>query len=271
MLVADLFTITLKKGNVLRYTSADQDISFGGNTFLSRDAQVERGTIQIAIGSSVDTLGLRITAKSTNLVAGKAIIQSIDQREWKGANVQVQTVYMPTFNDTSKGAELKFVGYIADVPVVTGLYVEIIVNSYFALLDATLPNKVIQPACPFTVYDTACGLARGSFAEAHTVQAGCTTNKVLLNSSSQLDGAYNMGYMEFTSGALGGLKFSIKQYTQSGGIYTPYVPLPVAPSAGDNCTIFLGCDHLSTTCNTKFANLARYGGFEFVPSPETAL
>src|SRR5207237_881148 len=44
---------------------------------------------------------------------------------------------------------------------------------------------------------------------------------------------------------------------------------PVA--AGDNFRFLPGCDHTVATCDSAFNNLAHYGGFPYIPLPETAV
>ena len=44
---------------------------------------------------------------------------------------------------------------------------------------------------------------------------------------------------------------------------------PVA--IGDTFTVLPGCDHTTTTCNGTFNNLARFGGFPYIPPPEFAV
>jgi uncharacterized phage protein (TIGR02218 family) len=269
--VADLFTFTLKKGTVLRYTSGDRSIVFGGNTFIANDAQIERGTIHSSIGSEVDQMGIRITASQLNLVAGTAILKSIDQKEWHGADVRVETAYMPTYGDTSKGTEIKFIGRVADVPVIEPGYAELVAKSLFELLASPLPMKILQPSCSHTLYDAGCGVVRATFTESpHSVTAGSTVNKILMNSSGQVTGFFDLGVVIFLTGALAGKKFSVKKHT-SPNTLNPYVPLPVAPSAGDTFSVAAGCDRLQATCSTKFGNLPNFGGFPYVPKPETAI
>jgi hypothetical protein len=51
------------------------------------------------------------------------------------------------------------------------------------------------------------------------------------------------------------------------GLFKPFL-FPVA--VGDNFTILPGCDHTTNACQNLFNNLARYGGFPYIPPPEAA-
>ena len=44
----------------------------------------------------------------------------------------------------------------------------------------------------------------------------------------------------------------------------------IAPSTGDGFTVAFGCDHTRGTCQSRFANLANFRGFPFVPPPQIA-
>jgi hypothetical protein len=44
--------------------------------------------------------------------------------------------------------------------------------------------------------------------------------------------------------------------------------LPNAPCVGDAFTAAQGCDHTLATCQSKFANQARFRGFPYVPPPQ---
>jgi uncharacterized phage protein (TIGR02218 family) len=47
-------------------------------------------------------------------------------------------------------------------------------------------------------------------------------------------------------------------------------PLPAAPATGDAFTVYAGCDHTPATCSARFANLANFRGFPYVPPPQIA-
>jgi hypothetical protein len=83
-------------------------------------------------------------------------------------------------------------------------------------------------------------------------------------------GYFDLGYLTFTSGANAGLTFTVDEYLGA-GVITIRKVLPFPPSVGDTFSILPGCNKAMTTCNYKFSNLANFGGFPFVPTPETAL
>ena len=50
------------------------------------------------------------------------------------------------------------------------------------------------------------------------------------------------------------------------GRYAPSGPA----RGGDAFTVAVGCDHTPATCAARFANLARFRGFPYVPPPQLA-
>jgi hypothetical protein len=56
------------------------------------------------------------------------------------------------------------------------------------------------------------------------------------------------------------------------GTVSLIAPFPTAPASGDAFQIYPGCDKtLDANGCAKFANTARFRGFPYVPSPETAV
>lgn len=52
---------------------------------------------------------------------------------------------------------------------------------------------------------------------------------------------------------------------QSGDVLTLSMPFASDPT-GQTAEVYAGCDHTLATCNSKFANAINYGGFAFVPT-----
>ncbi len=81
---AELITFVLVSGQTLRYTTADIDIAWGGNTWLSSGANkapmIERGEINFASGIEVDQLELTVTADATMTVLGATWPPGVAQR-----------------------------------------------------------------------------------------------------------------------------------------------------------------------------------------------
>jgi uncharacterized phage protein (TIGR02218 family) len=266
--MADLYTITLKGGLALRYTTWDTNLVVLGNTFLTGPPNIDRSAVEEKIGMDVSTLELTIQASATDLVNGIPILQAIGQGFFDGAAFKIERLFMDS-NGNQIGTVIRFSGFIGPVNELGRSYAKIDVEAGTKLLQMQLPALILQPGCTNTLFDARCGLIKASFAEANVVQAGSTINK-LISLSVKADAYYNNGQIVFTSGANNGLVKAVKSY--AGQQFTFNSPLPFVPSAGDAFTAYPGCDKTQATCSSpKFSNLVNFEGFPYVPVPETAI
>ncbi len=266
--MADCYTFTLQDGSAARFTSADQDIldQATGSLFSSKGPEFERSKVKFARGVQVDELDVTVTAKPTDLLDGAPWFQALRAGILDGAEIQLDRAFMPTFGDTSAGLVTLFVGRVVEVDVGRSA-ATIKANTHLELLNLQWPWRLFQPACSRTLFDAGCGLAKSSFGGAYQVVSGSTV-KLIQTNYAQADGTASLGTMTFTSGALAGKSYGIRQ--QTGGALQPSTPVPVAPAPGDAVTIYPGCDKTQGTCQAKFNNLQNFAGFPYVPVPETA-
>lgn len=265
--MADLYTITLTGGTVLRYTTWDTTLTVSGHTFLTGPPNIERTAIEEQIGMDVSTIEITISASLADLLSGIPILQSIGLGLFDGSAFKIERLFMDS-TGVQIGTVIRFAGFIGPVDELSRSYAKITVNSGTELLSTQLPQIILQPGCTNTLFDARCGLIKASFAEANTVQSGSTVNK-LISLSAKADDYYDNGQIAFTSGPNAGLVKAVKQYL--GQQFTFNSPLPFAPSAGDLFTAYPGCDKTQATCAAKFSNLVNFEGFPFVPVPETAI
>jgi uncharacterized phage protein (TIGR02218 family) len=265
--MADLYTITLKSGTVLRYTTWDANLLVLGNTFLTGPPHIARSAIEEKIGMDAATLDLTIEASLADTLNGVPILQAIGQGLFDGADFRIDRLFMDA-NSTQIGTVARFSGFIGPVEELTRNAAKITVNAATAYLNMQLPSIIMQPGCTNTLFDPRCGLSKATFANNLVVQAGSSVNK-LITTSSQPDTYFDNGQLVFTSGANNGLVKAVRQFI--GGVIYFNSPLPFAPNAGDAFTAYPGCDKTQATCTAKFSNLANFEGFPYVPAPETAI
>ncbi len=156
-----------------------------------------------------------------------------------------------------------FKGRVTTVDEIGRTTAQITVAADSVFLDIDMPRRLWSPQCTHVLYDSGCGLARGTYSASGTVGAGATNVWVPWVASSS---AYAQGTVTFTSGANSGAVATIKGATSS-GLMLAY-PLQSVPTAGDAFTAAQGCDHTMATCNAKFSNLSNFRGYPFVPPPQ---
>lgn len=266
--MADLLTLTTVGGTVYRYTSHDRDVTYGGNTFSTDDVRFTRGRTRLVIGVEVDELDLTFYAKSNNLLGGVPFLHAVHNRALDGAEVLLDRAFAPSWSAPITGTLIMFGGRCGPFELGRAGGARVKVKSDLELLNVKIPRNVYQPACLHTLYDTGCGLSKAAFAAATTAASG-STKQVLNCGLAQATAYFDQGTVTFTSGANNGVTRNVKSYTP--GVVTLSYPLPATPAIGDGFTAYPGCDKKKATCNDKFANLANFRGFPYVPVPETVL
>ena len=264
--VADLWTITVSSGQVLRFTTADANVTANGHTFLAASHLFSRGKIVQKLGLEVDTLDVDIFPNATDLVNGLPFLQAIRRGYFDAAEVLLERAFMSTFGDVSAGTIVIFAGRMGEIEA-GRTAAHVTVNSHLELLNQKIPRGVYQAPCPFTLYDGKCGVVRASFEQATTVGAGATQNSIPVPSLGQPDTWAAHGVLTFTSGACAGQTRTINEH--KAGFLFIYPPLPDVPAAGDGVKVAPGCDKTwpVQTNYTSAVALPSSSPWKVTPSP----
>lgn len=260
---ADLWTITLKAGTVLRYTNAPEALVVSSNTFSP--AVIRRDRVRLKLGLEVDTLSMTWDYDLTAITSGLALGALINVGAFDGATVKLERLFMQTSGDVSLGAVHWFEGRVADAEAAGGEAV-LKIKSDLEILDIKMPRNLFQAGCINTIYDTACGLNKATYTKTSHVHAGSTAS-VINCPLADADDYFNLGGITFTSGANSGLTRLVKDYAV--GVIT-CLAFPSIPAVDDTFSIWPGCDKTKTLCNSRYSNSANFRGFPYVPKPETA-
>ena len=275
-IMADLFTVTLKNGTVLRYTDWEMPltISYGAplvtESYLAGPPNFERGAISETVGFEVATMEFTVAAWPTDLIYGVPILQTIARGDWDQALVQVKRLYLdPALQPI--GMFVRFLGQLGELDEVTRTEAKFTAKAMTELLNMKLPKNLIQPGCFHTLFDAGCTLSKASFGASSSVEAGSNVIKILC-SLTQATGYFDQGTLTFTSGPNNGLSCTVRSYVHGSPSELRVTRALLAPpNAGDGFMVYPGCDKTQATCSGKFSNLANFGGFPYVPAPETAL
>lgn len=264
--MADLFTITLSGGAVIRYTSADMAVTVNGNTF-NLGPVIKRGNTKLAVGISVDSLGVTLAADATVLINSIPLLQFIAAGGFDGARLALDRAFTSAPGAAWIGVLPLFQGRISDTQA-SRYEASITVNSDSELLNVMVPRNVYQPGCGNTLFDGACGLSKAAYGVALTAISATDAPKTTFNSAAgQAAGWFALGFAVGVTGANAGVGRTIKAF--SAGAITTIQPWPSAVVAGDTFAVYPGCDKTQGTCSGKFGNVARFRGHPYVPAPET--
>lgn len=272
---ADCFTISLKNGDKLFCTSAQDDMvvtPIGGGvpvTFTSKGVKVSGLKMNIGIGVQIDQQDFRLDYLPTDLIQGKSIAVALQWGRFDGATVTRDRFFAATWNSSTPtiwlGAARMFSGKFSEYSEIGRSHAKIMVKSDLKLLNIKMPTTLYQPGCRHAVFDAGCGLDRSLFATTGTIGAGSTPS--LINTGIA---AANMqlGTIYVVSGAGVTLVRTIKSVVPGTSLSLSN-PLEELPSVGTAITVYQGCDNTYARC-TALANTAKFLGFPFIPVAETA-
>jgi uncharacterized phage protein (TIGR02218 family) len=280
--VADLWTITLVGGVILRYCAGDAPITANGLLYPSGgvtgpyfDRTDNKAKCHWGVGTSADTLIVDVIPGGAT-VLGQSFLAAVRAGVFDGAEVMLERAFMPTYGDTRVGVVRQFVGRQAEL--VAGRSIATMsINSHLELLNRQFPRNVVQVGCLNNLGDTQCTVSLGSFQRTATLTGtpGIGSFTATLG-ASVTSGFLDLGTVTFTSGALNGFTATVKSAPVTGGTTATVSlvgQLPSPPSAGDTCTITYGCNKSYTDANgcPKFSNTVHYRGMPFVPQPTVAV
>ena len=267
MLMADLYTITCRNGQVLRYTGADINITTSdARLFVCRDVLLTGAKMQDTRGLNVNNSDVTAIPSPTSNINGIPFIQAAVNGVLDRATIKRERVFMPTWGDTSLGTVTIFLGEITDVePTRTNVVLKC--KDLTNLLNIQMPLRQFQPNCSWTFGDSNCTINRSALAMTYSVTAGSTAQIINCNATTGA-GFYNQGVIKFTSGLNAGLSKTVKSWVP--GQATLVSNMAAIPSIGDTFTLTPGCDKTKTTCQNTYSNLIHFGGEPDVPVPETA-
>jgi uncharacterized phage protein (TIGR02218 family) len=269
---ADLYTFRLVSGLVLRYTTADIDVSWAGNTWLSRNLDgsplIERGDITFSLGLEVDSLELTISTDDSMTVSGLSWPHAIRVGLFDGAEVELVRAVGPLAGGVT-GVIPRFTGKVGPCDPGRGKS-KVTVESLLAYLRAPVPRNVYQPSCANVVYDAACGLSRAASETTVTVTSVSADGLTIGLANSLTSGRYLAGFARFVAADVGNAGQIVTVADNSANALTLLYPFPDDLLPGDLLAIAPGCAKSMSAC-VAFGNLQRFRGHPHVPVPETML
>lgn len=263
---ADLYTITLAGGSVLRWSGGEIILSGGGYTW-GVGPGLQRTGVRFTVGIEVDVMTITVRDNVGTTINGIGLIPFIRGGGLNGARVQVDRAFWPAGATQPTGALMWFPGRIADVEC-DRYEARLTVKSELELLNVMVPRDLYQAGCLNTLYDPACGKAAATYTVAGASTSATDARRITFSHAlAQAAGYFDLGVAKFTSGANAGISRTIKTHTSGALVVLQPWPFPVV--SGDTFTVYPGCDKTQATCTTKFSNVVRFRGMPYVPMPET--
>lgn len=270
---ADLFTFTLLSGDVLRYTSADCDVTWGGHTWLSRTFDgaplIERGDITFETGLTVDQLDITVYTDEAMTISGLPWPHAIRVGLLNGARVELSRA-VSLLGQPVAGIIPRFVGKVG--PCNPGrMHSTITVESLLAYLRAPVPRNVYQPSCSNTIYDAACGINRAAHETVVTITSVSADGLTIgISGATLAAGAYVGGFARFTGSAGGNANQQVTVKSNTASTLTLLYPFPSDLVITQQLAIAPGCAKTLDACR-GYSNISFFRGQPHVPVPETSL
>jgi hypothetical protein len=274
---ADLITLTLKDSTVMRLTTADLNLTVGGQTYLAGGGEspvapmVRRSLVRQSAGLEVDTLDLDLVGPFS--IGGVPLGVLAARGYFDRARVRIDHLIGPTPGDVSLGPiPAWFEGRVSGVEP-GGISVHLRLKDERAALNVPLPKTIMQVRCNNVLFDVGCGLSREERTDTGVVAAVTDSTAIEIGGGTVHLGTahyYDLGCILFTSGPLTGRRAGV---AADGWTYPPALklamPLEGLPNVGDTISIIPGCDRARATCDERFSNLAHFRGFNRLPRPES--
>lgn len=299
VVIADLYTFVLTSGETLRYSGWTTALGVGGSSFPSSSVNYSTGgsalfplgprfgrsKASVKLGVEPAELDIEILAGPNDLVGTFAFADAVRLGIFDGAALELDRLFAPPQAagsgalDTSLGALVWFYGRVAEVEIGRSKIAMKVKSLMNLLAIQQMPRRLYQASCGHVFGDQMCGYNRvaGTAADGTTggpVQVtvtATTTDQSLITGTAVVASDYVEGTIIGATGANTGYRRTVANNGNGSqiGLFKPFI-YPIA--IGDNFTLLPGCDHTTGSggCAGRH-NLARFGGFPYIPPPEFAV
>lgn len=246
----EVFDFSLGSESFL-YTSSEDEVTVGTQTY-SPEA-IRRGAI--AQGDEERDQVLEITVPALNTFARKYI------NVVPGLRASVSIIRVQRDEPAPFTQALIYKGLVQAVNFdKNGHEAKIGVRTVEASSSRPIPRFTYQGLCNHFLYDAGCGVNPDLFKFTGEVTAIDGNTITVSGASGEADDYYNAGYIKPA-----GLQDFRMVLNHTGDVLTLLLPFSES-IIGTNVDIFAGCNHaVSGHCNTRFSNVALFGGWPWVP------
>ncbi|MGD9599938.1 MAG: phage BR0599 family protein [Steroidobacteraceae bacterium] len=234
---------------VYRYTSADTDQVFAGNTYaavpLSRSTieatqEIARGALNLTCARTLPVLQL------FNPLPPSEVIGVVVRRYHRGVS----------------GSAVIWMGRVLNIGL-DGLQASIRCESVYSSIKRPGLRRLYQKQCPHVLYSEQCGVDRSAFKISRAVTLINGLQITLADMGAIASGYLSGGYVEWPTGGGTFQRRAIRE--QIGAVLTLNFR-PQGLAVGTIVDAYPGCDHSLATCISKFGNGLNNGGMPYIPT-----
>jgi uncharacterized phage protein (TIGR02218 family) len=251
-------------GEVFGFTDHDRPLAFGGTTY---EPESGFSASEIRAGSE-----LAVDAQEAQGVLTSERITETDILDGRWDNAMIE-VWRVNWADVSQRTLMRR-GNIGQVRRGKAAFVAE-VRSLAHVLNQTV-GRTFQYYCDAALGDARCGvdLDDPAYRGAGSI-AAVLADRVFeaTGIGGFAAGWFELGFLEWTSGANAGRRAEIARHAAAGGqVLIELFEAPVrALAAGDAFVIRAGCDKQFATCKAKFGNVVNFRGFPHMPGDDAVL
>lgn len=240
----ELYTFAIGAQTWRAHNSVEATFSIGGNDFVAVAINREK------IGNGEGPLDI-------TLPTSHAVPQSyIGSAPGQNATVTVQWLDR---DDNPDSLRTIYKGILKSVKLVDdGKKAQLHAESIISSFKRQTPEDSFSPQCQAFLYDEHCTVSKASFSYSGTVTAVSGNTITVDGLSTEGAGWALAGYIAY------GTDYR-QVLAQSGDVLTMILPF-VTDITGETVTVYAGCDHSASVCNSKFNNLVNHRGFPYVPT-----
>jgi uncharacterized phage protein (TIGR02218 family) len=231
--------------NVYRYTSADASFTLPAGTF--EPAVIQRSEMSFSPEDTGETI--EITVARDNPIATLFIGDLPSTAVWV-------TIYRAHRGDEDLAVTI-FAGRIVRVRF-TGSEAILTGGSLIAVLNRGIPPLMMQTPCNHVLFSAECGLNAALHRDAVTIASVSGSTVTSADFALRADQWFRGGRIDTPELDM---RFIANHVGDTIKLMSPLPGLAV----GMTVFAYWGCDHLQSTCETKFANILNHLGWAFIP------
>jgi len=232
-----------------RYTSADRDITIAPHTYTS--VTIERGPVEVS--QEVERAHLEVYCAPT--------LEVVDQYRVAPPSDAI-TLILRQIHYGDDDPVVVWSGRILSVSWQSDRAVMRCEPVYTSVRRMGLRRRY-QRTCPHVLYGRGCNLSHTAWMLSSTANNISGVHVQAPGISAMGDGYYAGGWIEWDTPSGVVERRHIMSHV---GPTLELVSQPIGLLLGQAIRIYPGCDHTLATCDSKFGNVANYGGMPYIPA-----
>lgn len=245
----EVYELTTPSG-IFRYASGPQRRQVDNEWYEPSTTVTRSSIVASSVLDSPQTMDFNfpINERFTKMYMGRVTPDTLRVRVLKGHS---NTDYNTDF-------EVEWAGEAISYAVRGDYFVVETVSRLQSMIANASAVVYMQNACNNTVYDQRC--QANPALHTHVTEITAFDNlRITVEDQFFANGDLNLGTME--NDRTGEVRTITQSVNDVINISYPFNDVQI----GDSVTLVKGCDNKMTTCHTRFANVAHYNGFRFVP------